>query len=156
VVHNPGIPDRRRRAPVAPAWARRGGATLATVAATILGLLFVTFMIGRVMPIDPVLAVIGERATQEQYDETFRALGLDQPLLVQFGIYVGDVLQGDFGRSIRTGQLVSDDIARVFPATLRAGDARHADRRAARHPARRDGGGVSRRAGSTRSRGWSG
>nr|WP_237219383.1 ABC transporter permease [Salipiger abyssi] len=75
-------------------------------------------MIGRVMPIDPVLAVIGERATQAQYDEVFRELGLDRPLLVQFAIYVNDVLHGDFGTSIRTGQQVSDDIARVFPATL--------------------------------------
>jgi peptide/nickel transport system permease protein len=101
-----------------PPWFKRLLATLATVAATILGLLFVTFMIGRVMPIDPVLAVIGERATQAQYDETFRELGLDKPLMVQFGIYVGDVLQGDFGKSIRTGQEVATDIGRVFPATL--------------------------------------
>ncbi|MGH1423477.1 MAG: ABC transporter permease [Pseudooceanicola sp.] len=86
--------------------------------ATILGLLFVTFMIGRVMPIDPVLAIIGERATQAQYDQVYQELGLDKSLIVQFGIYLGDVLHGDFGKSIRTGQLVSDDIARVFPATL--------------------------------------
>ena len=101
-----------------PPWLRKPLTTLATVAATILGLLFVTFMIGRVMPIDPVLAVIGERATQAQYDQTFRDLGLDQPLLVQFGIYVNDVLHGDFGKSIRTGQSVTTDIIRVFPATL--------------------------------------
>ncbi|KUF09931.1 ABC transporter permease [Pseudoponticoccus marisrubri] len=107
-----------RLGPPVPLWARKSLATVATVAATLLGLLFVTFMIGRVMPIDPVLAVIGERATQEQYDATFRELGLDQPLLVQFGIYVGDVLQGEFGKSIRTGQEVTTDIARVFPATL--------------------------------------
>ncbi len=107
-----------RQLPSFPPWLKKTLATVATVAATILGLLFVTFMIGRVMPIDPVLAVIGERATQEQYDQTFRELGLDQPLLVQFGIYVGDVLQGDLGRSIRTGQEVTTDIARVFPATL--------------------------------------
>ena len=44
--------------------------------------------------------------------------GSTGPLLVQFGIYVSDVLQGDFGKSIRTGQEVSTDIARVFPATL--------------------------------------
>ncbi|MAC80459.1 MAG: peptide ABC transporter permease [Rhodobacteraceae bacterium] len=75
-------------------------------------------MIGRVMPIDPVLAVIGERATQAQYDETFLALGLDKPLIVQFAIYVNDVVHGDFGTSIRTGKSVSEDIARVFPATL--------------------------------------
>ncbi|WP_425050822.1 ABC transporter permease [Psychromarinibacter sp. S121] len=111
------MPGGRRKPPVPP-WAKKTGATLATVAATLLGLLFVTFMIGRVMPIDPVLAVIGERATQAQYDETFRELGLDRPLIVQFGIYVGNVLQGDFGTSIRTGQQVADDIKRVFPATL--------------------------------------
>lgn len=107
-----------RLGPPVPIWVRKSLATIATVAATILGLLFVTFMIGRVMPIDPVLAVIGERATQAQYDQTFRELGLDKPLLVQFGIYVGDVLNGDLGRSIRTGQQVTTDIARVFPATL--------------------------------------
>lgn len=104
--------------PSFPPWLRKTLATVATVAATILGLLFVTFMIGRVMPIDPVLAVIGERATQEQYNQTYIDLGLDQPLLVQFGIYVNDILHGDFGRSIRTGQEVTTDIARVFPATL--------------------------------------
>ncbi len=97
---------------------RKTGATAATVAATLLGLLFITFMIGRVMPIDPVLAVIGERATQAQYEQAFRDLGLDKPLLMQFIGYVGDVLRGDFGTSIRTGKLVSEDIARVFPATL--------------------------------------
>ncbi|MCT4373181.1 ABC transporter permease [Yangia mangrovi] len=75
-------------------------------------------MIGRVMPIDPVLAVIGERASQAQYDQVYLELGLDKPLIVQFGIYVGDVLQGDFGTSIRTGKPVAEDIARVFPATL--------------------------------------
>ncbi|WP_172299670.1 ABC transporter permease [Pseudoruegeria sp. HB172150] len=104
--------------PPVPPWLKKLGSTLVTVAVTILGLLFVTFMIGRVMPIDPVLAVIGERATQEQYNEVFYDLGLDKPLIVQFAIYVANVLQGDFGTSIRTGQQVSDDIARVFPATL--------------------------------------
>ncbi|MFX0543530.1 ABC transporter permease [Roseovarius sp. S4756] len=107
-----------RLRPSFPPWLKKTLTTLATVAATILGLLFVTFMIGRVMPIDPVLAVIGERATQAQYDQTYRDLGLDQPLLVQFWIYVTDVLQGDLGQSIRTGQDVTTDIARVFPATL--------------------------------------
>ena len=107
-----------RSAPPLKTWGGKILRLVVTVAITLLGLLFVTFMIGRVMPIDPVLAVIGERATQAQYDETFLALGLDKPLIVQFGIYVRDVLQGDFGTSIRTGQNVADDIARVFPATL--------------------------------------
>ncbi|MWB78569.1 ABC transporter permease subunit [Pseudooceanicola sp. 216_PA32_1] len=101
-----------------PPWIKKTLSTAITVIFTILGLLFVTFMIGRVMPVDPVLAVIGERATQAQYDATYIALGLDKPLLVQFGIYLGDVLQGDFGRSIRTGKQVSEDLARAFPATM--------------------------------------
>lgn len=105
-------------APSIPPWVKKTASTVVTVAITIVGLLFVTFMIGRVMPVDPVLAVIGERATQAQYDATFIELGLDKPLLVQFGIYVNDVLHGDLGRSIRTGQEVTTDIARVFPATL--------------------------------------
>ncbi len=101
-----------------PSWLKKFVSLAFTVAITLLGLLFVTFMIGRVMPIDPVLAVIGERASQAQYDQVFQELGLDQPLIVQFGIYVRDVLQGDFGTSIRTGKPVAEDIARVFPATL--------------------------------------
>ncbi|MBN9887379.1 ABC transporter permease [Pelagibaca abyssi] len=110
-------PGGQRRLPV-PRWLKKTAGTVLTVAVTLLGLLFVTFMIGRVMPIDPVLAVIGERATQAQYNEVFRELGLDKPLIAQFAIYVNDVLHGDFGTSIRTGQQVSEDIARVFPATL--------------------------------------
>ena len=111
-------PGGARAAPLRSTFLGKAIRLVVTVLITLLGLLFVTFMIGRVMPIDPVLAVIGERATQQQYDETFIALGLDKPLIVQFWIYVRDVLQGDFGTSIRTGQNVAEDIRRVFPATL--------------------------------------
>ena len=92
--------------------------TLFTIAITMLGLLFVTFFIGRVMPLDPVLSVVGERATKEIYDAAYIKLGLDKPLIVQFFTYVFDVVQGDFGQSLRTGFPVSDDIKRLFPATL--------------------------------------
>ena len=94
-----------------------GGVAL-SLALTLLGLLLVTFIIGRVMPIDPVLKVVGERATQAQYEAARIAMGLDQPLWRQFLTYLSEVLRGDFGRSISTGHLVSEDIARVFPATL--------------------------------------
>ncbi len=83
-----------------------------------LGLLFVTFFIGRVMPVDPVLSIVGERATKEVYEAAYRALGLDKPLIVQFFYYLRDVVQGDFGISLRTGFPVSGDIKRVFPATM--------------------------------------
>lgn len=98
--------------------ARRWGGVAVSLVLTMLGLLAVTFVIGRVIPIDPVLKIVGERATQAQYEAARVALGLDQPIWRQFVIYVGDVLRGDFGRSISTGQRVADDIARVFPATV--------------------------------------
>ena len=94
------------------------GKIFATIAATMLGLLFVTFFIGRVMPVDPVLSIVGERATKEIYEAAYLALGLDKPLIVQFFYYLRDVVQGDFGISLRTGFQVSDDIKRVFPATM--------------------------------------
>ncbi|WP_347266396.1 ABC transporter permease [Paracoccus sp. (in: a-proteobacteria)] len=85
---------------------------------TLLGLLLVTFVIGRVMPIDPVLKVVGERASQAQYDAARVAMGLDKPIWQQFLRYMGEVLRGDFGRSISTGHPVAQDLRRVFPATL--------------------------------------
>ncbi len=109
--------ERRRRAPLAP-WIRGTVLTLGSIAVTMLGLLFVTFIIGRVMPIDPVLAIVGERASQSTYDAVYEQLGLDQPLIVQFLYYIGDVLRGDFGTSLLNARPVSEDIARVFPATL--------------------------------------
>ncbi len=90
----------------------------ATILATFLGLLIVTFLIGRVVPIDPVLAVVGENAPADVYDSMKIELGLDKPLVVQFGDYIGKVLHGDFGVSNLTGNSVFSDIATVFPATL--------------------------------------
>jgi len=91
---------------------------LGTLAITILGLLLITFIIGRVVPIDPVLSIVGERATPAQMQAVRDELGLDLPMWEQFYIYVRDALQGDLGRSIRTGMPVAQDIARFFPATL--------------------------------------
>ncbi len=91
---------------------------LATISATFLGLLCVTFFIGRVIPIDPVISVVGERASAEIYEATFKAMGLDKPLYEQFYIYVGKVLTGEFGESMLTARPVMEDIRRVFPATL--------------------------------------
>ncbi|MDP2122001.1 MAG: ABC transporter permease [Hoeflea sp.] len=90
----------------------------ATVAFTILGLLVVTFLIGRVVPVDPVLAVVGDRASKSTYDRAFVELGLDRPLYVQFGLYVEKAVTGDFGESVLTKKPILDDLIRVFPATL--------------------------------------
>ena len=91
---------------------------IATLALTFLGLLLVTFLIGRVVPIDPVLAAVGERAPPDVYERMKVELGLHLPLWQQFLMYVGNVLQGDFGKSVLTANPVLEDIRRVFPATL--------------------------------------
>ncbi|GAB5508692.1 MAG: ABC transporter permease [Hyphomicrobiales bacterium] len=95
-----------------------GARFVLVVALTFLGLLALTFFIGRVVPIDPVLAVVGDRATNEQYETARVAMGLDRPLIVQFASYVLDVLRGDLGISVSTNRPVAQDLARVFPATL--------------------------------------
>lgn len=109
------------RSPRSVWWTKAAVSVLRTVGmilVTMLGLLFVTFVIGRVMPIDPVLAVVGERASKEVYDAAFISMGLDKPMLVQFLVYLGDVIHGDFGQSLLNSRPVLEDIKRVFPATL--------------------------------------
>ena len=88
---------------------------LLVVITTCLGLLAVTFFIGRVVPIDPVL---GDRAPASAIARVRAEMGLDLPLWQQFAIYVRQVLSGDLGTSILTTNPVLDDIRHVFPATL--------------------------------------
>jgi peptide/nickel transport system permease protein len=88
------------------------------VAVTLLGLLAVTFFIGRVVPIDPVLAIVGDRAPPHVYERARQELGLDLPLIQQFFIYCKKAVTGDFGNSVLTTNPVMTDIANVFPATL--------------------------------------
>ena len=94
-------------------WIR--GTTSAAMA--LLGLLLLTFMIGRVMPLDPVLAIVGPDADRATYEQVYKQLGLDRPLWAQFGRYLGDLVQGDLGRALLTGRPVTEDLARVLPAT---------------------------------------
>ena len=85
---------------------------------TFIGLTAITFIIGRVMPADPVLAIVGDRASREVYDAMYLQMGLDKPLIQQYLIYISNVVQGDFGKSIMTARDVLDDLIRFFPATL--------------------------------------
>jgi peptide/nickel transport system permease protein len=91
---------------------------LLSVALTFLGLTCVTFFIGRVIPIDPVLAIVGDKASIETYNRVRIEIGLDQPIPVQFWRYLLKVLHGDFGNSVITSQPVLHDLLRVFPATI--------------------------------------
>lgn len=88
------------------------------MALTFFGLLLVTFLIGRVVPVDPVLAAIGDRASHDTYEQVRREMGLDLPLWQQFASYVLQVLKGELGKSVLTANTVVDDIKRVFPATM--------------------------------------
>ena len=101
-----------------PPWVGRLGRLLVTLVITLVGLLFVTFLIGRVVPIDPVLAAVGDRASESTYHKVYLELGLDKPLWQQFLIYVNNVLHGNLGESVLTNRPVLDDIADTFPATL--------------------------------------
>jgi peptide/nickel transport system permease protein len=91
---------------------------LGSVATTLVGLLLVTFIISRFLPADPVLAVVGDHASESTIQAARVRLGLDQPIIVQFWLYIKHVLQGDLGLSIRTGLPISQELLRVFPATL--------------------------------------
>lgn len=91
---------------------------LFTIAITLLGLAALTFFIGHVLPIDPVLAIVGEKALPEVYNRVYLELGLDQPIWVQFFDYVGKLLRGDFGISFSTSRPVLTDLVSFFPATL--------------------------------------
>ena len=74
---------------------------LLTSIPVLFGILIITFILARSVPGHPCERILGEKATQEMCDRFIKAKGLDKPIPVQFGIYMKDVIQGDFGNSIR-------------------------------------------------------
>jgi peptide/nickel transport system permease protein len=93
-------------------------AGVASVPVTLFGLILVTFFIGRVMPIDPVIAIAGDHAPPSVVAHIRAELGLDRPLPVQFLIYLRRVAAGDLGNSVMTSHSVTSDILHFFPATF--------------------------------------
>ncbi|RFC67098.1 MULTISPECIES: ABC transporter permease [Mesorhizobium] len=91
---------------------------LVVAAITFLGLITVTFFIGRVIPIDPVLAIVGDRAPASVVAAARKQYGFDLPLWDQYLLYLTKALKGDFGNSVLSTYPVMDDIRRVLPATL--------------------------------------
>jgi peptide/nickel transport system permease protein len=98
--------------------ARALGGFLVVLLLTYLGLLAVTFVISRVIPIDPVLAVVGDRAPESVVARVREEMGLNKPLWEQFWIYISHVARGDLGTSLLTSNPVIKDIKRAFPATM--------------------------------------
>jgi peptide/nickel transport system permease protein len=79
------------------------------------------FALLKLTPGDPVLIMLGERVTAQNYEALRHDLGLDQPYPVQYARWLGHVVQGDFGKSIRNGGPVRDEIVARLPATLQLG-----------------------------------
>lgn len=82
------------------------------------GLSMLIFAISRVIPGDPVRLALGTEATSEQVEQLRHQMGLDRPLHVQYLSYVGGLLRGDFGYSLRTHRNVTKDLKDFFPATF--------------------------------------
>ena len=98
--------------------ARTTGGFLVSVVLSLLGLTLVTFVIGRVIPIDPVLAIVGDHAPRAVYEKTRIAIGLDRPLIEQYWLFLKHLLQGDLGTSVITSNPVLTDLLHFFPATF--------------------------------------
>lgn len=86
---------------------------------TFIGMTLVAFFLIRMVPGDPIETLAGERGIDPaRHAELLKAYGLDRPVLVQYGIYIGRVLQGDLGKSIITHEPVLNEFLALFPATI--------------------------------------
>lgn len=94
------------------------GRRLLFVIPQLLGILFVSFMLVKLIPGDPAVMMLGPFATEDGLAKLRTELGLDRSVLEQFGIYVMRVLEGDLGTSWQTTMPVTSDLAQRFPATL--------------------------------------
>ncbi|MGR4844960.1 ABC transporter permease [Rhizobium sp. LARHSG275] len=110
--------EARPRKGRASAFAKALGRFLFAAVTTYFGLLAVTFFIGRVVPIDPVLAILGDRAPHHVVERVRQEMGFNLPLYQQFFIYIKGILSGDFGNSVLTTNPVMVDIRRALPATV--------------------------------------
>jgi peptide/nickel transport system permease protein len=91
---------------------------LAFMVLVLLGVSIITFVVSHVVPGSPAAMWVGPKPTQEQLDAAIKELGLDQPLWVQYFSYIGNMVQGDLGVSLRTRQKVSEELSRRWGATF--------------------------------------
>ena len=84
----------------------------------IIGVTIIAFSLIQLAPGDPARTMLGQHATQKEINEIREKYGLDEPIIVQYGIWLSDVLRGDFGRSIITKELVINEISSRFPNTI--------------------------------------
>ena len=91
---------------------------IAQLIPTLIGLSILLFFWVRALPGGPARALLGERATPEAIENINELYGFNKPLLQQYFTYIGRLLQGDFGTSIRTRRPVLEEFVDRFPATL--------------------------------------
>lgn len=84
----------------------------------LLGVSVIVFGIMYATPGDPAILMLGENAPEAELEALRESLGLNEPVYVQYGIWMGNVLRLDFGRSIRSGRPVTDEITARLPATV--------------------------------------
>ena len=84
----------------------------------IFGVSLLTFFLAQLVPADPVAAALGSNARNDQIEAYRQQLGLDQPVVVQYANYMGRLVQGDLGNSIRTRRAVAEDLRDYLPATI--------------------------------------
>ncbi len=95
---------------------------LSLVIPTFIGMTLLVFFLIRLVPGDPIETLAGERGVDAtRHAALLKEYGLDRPLLVQYGIYIGRVLQGDLGKSIVTHEPVMSEFRALFPATIELG-----------------------------------
>lgn len=87
----------------------------------LIGILVVTFLLARAIPGDPCIAVLGERASKEICESFFRRNGLDQPVPIQFIVYLRNFSQGDLGDSMRFHRPVMELLVERLPTTVELG-----------------------------------
>jgi peptide/nickel transport system permease protein len=91
---------------------------LAGLLFVLLGVSVLTFFLAQVVPVDPAATALGSNAREDQIAAYREQLGLDQPAPVQYLNYMGRLLTGDLGQSIRTRRPVLDDLRDYLPATI--------------------------------------
>jgi peptide/nickel transport system permease protein len=84
----------------------------------LIGVSIVVFFMVRAIPGDPAQILLGQLATQERVEQLRESMGLDKPVIVQYGLFLKDAIQGDLGTSIVTGRPVTTELLVRFPATL--------------------------------------
>lgn len=92
---------------------------LSLIIPTFIGMTLVAFFLIRMVPGDPIETLAGERGIDAtRHAQLLKEYGLDRPVMVQYGIYIGRVLQGDLGKSIITHEPVLNEFLSLFPATI--------------------------------------